>query len=241
MLVLTRKKRFATAIIPSDKTGKFQQKMWELYNCYYKVDPTSFFARFDSNDYYALYQEGDQLVGFTGFRLKEVHTEYGSYMTFYIGQSIIDENFRNRSLIAKTCVRIVTENFFKNPLKPLFLWCDSLTYKPYLAFAKATTEYYPTYKKTTPPHVKAIMNELGRHYYGDNYDSATGTVRKDKIIVADPSTEISDEDRQHPDIDFFTKANKNYRQGHGLLTIVPASSKNFLYCLKRCLRKQLGL
>ena len=110
-----------------------------------------------------------------------------------------------------------------------------------MAFAKATTEYYPSYKNQTPVQVKAILDKLGQHYYGDRYDPSTGTVQKDQIIVDDPSTQITEQDLQNPDIAFFAKANKNYRKGHGLLTIVPANVNNFVYCFKRCLQKQLSL
>ena len=241
MLTLKVKARLNTEILKSENTLSVRDQMWRLYNRYYQVEPASFFARFAGNDYYALYKKGDRLIGFTALRLKEIKTPYGKFMTFYVGQSIIDKNFRNRSLIPQTCVKVVAKNFALNPFQPLLVWCDSLTYKPYLAFAKATTEYYPTYKKQTPDYIKAVRDELGKHYYGENYDPATGTVAKDKVIVDDPSTAISEKDLQNPDIRFFTEANKNYRQGHGLITIVPANAKNFAYCFKRCLKKQLNI
>ena len=120
---------------------------------------------------------------------------------------------------------------------PVYIWCDSLTYKPYLGFANSTKNYYPSYKGPTPPKIKAIMDKLGVHYYGQHYDQATGTVHKAANIVSDPSSIITEEDRNNPDIDFFARVNPGYMEGRGLLTIVPASLPNFLFCAQKCLKR----
>ena len=240
MPLLPISKPLQTNIIRSTATEAFRQEMWNLYNRYYQVDRSSFFKRFQTNDLYALYTCDEKLVGFTGFRMKTIQTEYGRCQTLYIGQTVMDARYRGKSMLPRTCCKLFAQHFMSNPLSPIYVWCDSLTYKPYLLFANSLKAYFPSRHQATPAKEKAIIDQLGQHYYGDDYDQSTGTVHKAKNIIADPSTLISPKDRQHPDIDFFAQANPNYANGHGLITLAKIDGPNFLFLLKKCWKKMMG-
>lgn len=231
--------KLTTKIVKSIETLHIRKQMFQLYQQYYQIDETAFLERFESNQYYALYKVNGELVGFTGLRTKELETAKGKVMCIYVGQSCILAPYRNKALIPRTCVELVAKSFLRNPFRPIYLWCDSLTYKPYLAFVKATTYTYPTRKKETPQHIQNMINELGQYYYGKRFNPATGTVKKDINIVNDPSAIITEKDRQQPDIDFYASMNPNYLEANGLITVTHASIGNFMHCAIRCLKKQL--
>lgn len=231
--------RLRTQIVKSENTQNIRTQMWELYRKYYHTEEAAFYQRFNTNQYYALYRCEGQLVGFTGLREKEIFNASGTALCVYIGQTIIDTRFRKYSLIPRSCLYIVLKNFLANPFRPIYLWCDSLTYKPYIAFAKATTYTYPTRKKETPDHVQQLIHKLGRIYYGNQYNPARGTVKKEMNVVNDSSSIITRQDLQQADIAFYASSNPDYRKGHGLITITKASVGNFIHCALRCLKKQL--
>ena len=233
--------KLTTRVVKSAKTKAIREQMWALYQRYYQVEKEVFLARLKVNQYYALYEVAGELVGFTALRTKAVESEKGIATCIYVGHSCILKEYRNRSLIPQTCMSITLKAFLRHPFRPIYLWCDSLTYKPYLAFVKATTYTFPTWKKETPAHIKTMINKLGTFYYGERFNPETGTVRKDVNIVTDSSAVITAKDRQQADIDFYAKMNPNYLDGNGLVTITQASIPNFMHCAVRSLKKQLGL
>ncbi len=237
---MLRNPRLKTNIVQASATIDLREEMWQLYNRYYTVTPQSFFKRFESNDYYALYTSGDELVGFTGLRIKTIQTEFGPAQTLYVGQSVIHRSFRAKSLIPRTCCRLFIQWLLSDPFRPVYIWCDALTYKPYLLFANSLLRFYPSRKSKTPAKERAIINQLGKEYYGAAFNPEMGTVRKNANIITDPSTLISERDRQNPDIDFFTKANPNYAAGHGLITMAPIGWTNLLFLIGKCFKKRLS-
>ncbi len=237
---VTKNQKVKTEIIDAATAQLRRDQMFQLYSQYYTVCPKSFFARFESNDCYALYTCNGQLVGFTGFRIKEVKTESGTFQTLYIGQTVMTQNFRGQSMIPRTCCTLLFKLFLKNPFRPVHIWCDALTYKPYLLFANSVKRFYPSRQEATTPKIKALLEHLGHHYYGERYDATNGTVRKPANVIADPSTLISAQDRLNKDIDFYAKANPGYEQGNGLLLITPIDFSNFCFLIKKCLKKMAG-
>lgn len=237
----TSKSKIRTGVIEVEEAKAWQHQMWQLYSCYYDVDQAAFFKRMDSNDYYAIYTKNEELVGFTGLRLRPFDLEGEEVMTLYLGQTVLRSDCRGRSLMPRTCSLLFAQHFLKHPTMPIYAWCDSLTYKPYLLFSNSLKNSYPSRKEETPAKVKMLIDKLGNHYYQDSYDPETGTVHKQANIIDDPSATITEADRQkNADIDFFAKANPGHASGHGLITIAPINFTNFLFLVKKCFKKQFA-
>ena len=180
-----KNQKVKTEILDSSSVKSRQNQMLRLYNQYYKVCPKSFFERFKSIDCYAIYTCNGQLIGFTGFRIKEVKTESGTFQTLYIGQTVMKKQFRGQNIIPRTCCSLLFKLFLKNPFRPVHVWCDALTYKPYLIFANSVKRFYPSRLETTSPKIKTLLDHLGHHYYGESYNAPKGTVRKSLNIIND--------------------------------------------------------
>ena len=229
-----------TTLIPAINAISRQDEMWALYNNYYKVSQQSFFDRFKVNDYYAFYTVDQMLVGFTGFRTKKVTTSKGTFQTLYIGQTVIQDEYRGKSLIPGTCCWIFIKHFLTKPFTPLYVWCDSLTYKPYLLFANSLKKYYPSRHEPTPSHIKALTHELGAHYYKTNYNPENGTVQKPFNAITDNTATITEQHLANPDIRFYAQKNSDYKDGHGLIILAPITLSNLFFLMKKCIKKRLG-
>lgn len=233
--------KIKTGIVEAKDALPLKEAMWNLYNQYYEVEESSFYNRINSNDYYAIYTKGDSVVGFTGLRLRSFELEGEAVMTLYLGQTVMHSSCRGKSLLPRTCSLIFTQHFLKNPTMPIYCWCDSLTYKPFLIFSNSLKKSYPSRKEETPKKIKMLINKLGQHYYKENFKPETGTVFKQHNIIDDPSAIITEEDRRkNPDIDFFAKSNPGYTNGHGLITIAPINFTNFLFLVKKCIKKRFS-
>lgn len=233
--------KIKTEIIEASEALSLKGEMWNLYNNYYDVEASSFYNRIESNDFYAVYTKNGRLVGFTGLRLRTFELEGEEVMTLYLGQTVMHASCRGKSLLPRTCSLLFAQHFLKNPTMPIYCWCDSLTYKPFLLFSNSVKNSYPSRKEETPAKVKNLINQLGKHYYKENFDPERGTVYKQNNIIDDPSAIITAEDRRkNPDIDFFAKANPEHANGHGLITIAPINFTNFLFLVKKCIKKRFS-
>jgi hypothetical protein len=230
-------KTISVGIMKPTLTAEYLRDMWVLYSHYYNVDQRSFFYEMGSNDFYAIYTNGKKLIGFTGFRYRKINTNYGTCQVLHIGQTVMDENFRGRSLVPRTCLSLFVKHYLRHPFRPLYAWCDAITFKPYMVFAKGMETFYPTFKEATPPKIKSVLANLGNQYYGVNYNPGTNVVRKFQKMVNDDSANISAQDLENPHIAFYNQQNPNHIHGNGFLVIAPINFRNLFFLVKKCITK----
>jgi hypothetical protein len=216
-----------------------KEAMWQVYHQFYHYDKAQFMERVKTNNYYSFYTIGDRIVGFTGLRINETELNGRKQLLIYFGQTVIDPVYRGQALLPRTAVKLCRKFWRKLLVSDLYFWADALTYKAYLVFAKTVPEMYPSWKQTTPPHVKSIIDHLGQAHYRDNYCNQTGTVVKDKVLVNDTTMKIPAKYQEDQDIRFFMQANPRYVEGHGLITIVRMHGKNIGSLLLKCIQKTL--
>lgn len=233
------KQKVRSYIVSSAEAKLYYPAMFELYSRYYQIEMERFLDRFESNDQYVIYWKGPKIIGFTGFRLKSVKTPVRTYQTIYFGHSVIHHQHRGKALIPLSIVKIYLKQRSLHPEQPIYVWCDALTYKPYLLFANYLKEYYPSRLQANSAEVDHIIRELGNHYYGETFNPSTGTVYKAQKAVSDHTTLIHENHLSHPDIAFYAEKNKKYDMGHGLIVIAPLSVLNFFQILGRCARKMV--
>ena len=93
-----------------------------------------------------------------------------------------------------------------------------------------TNEMYPTYKCQTPPDVLRLMCDMAKNL-------GIGPACRDNPLIVQVGWIVRN-DREDlafwsqcdkPDVKFFLRANPGYREGEGLLTLVPITWKNLLW------------
>ncbi len=210
-----------------------KEQMWEIYKKYYTYTKESFMDRISGNNFYAFYTKGDRLVGFTGLRIDRFKFEGRRKLLVYYGQTVVDQGFRGKALTQRTGVKLCIKYFKDILFSDVYMWCDALTYRAYLVFAKTLEEYYPTYKEPTPGHIKRMMTYIGEQRYGENFQPESGTVEKPIDYVKDPSVKIRPAKLRDADINFYAHANPGYQQGNGLLTLAPMNRTNVSILFRR--------
>ena len=208
-------------ITSNDLSLETKEEMWRIYHNHYNYTKTAFMARIEKNNYFAFYSHRRTMVGFTGLRIDRTELNAQKTLLIYFGQTFLMQGFRGKGLMQITAAKIVLKFLREMLFQKVYFWADALTYKAYLAFVKKVETCYPSRKYTIPVEVKDIFHFIGHKYYGETYCEKTGTVKKATKLVQDHATEIEEQDLQDPDIQFYVKANPNYVQGHGLLTLCP--------------------
>jgi hypothetical protein len=52
------------------------------------------------------------------------------------------------------------KNYFQYPFRPLYAWCDVITFKPYMILARGLKAFYLTFTEVTPIKVKSVSTNL---------------------------------------------------------------------------------
>lgn len=225
----------------NDLSTNTKEEMWSIYQKYYHYSREAFMNRIHRNNYYSFYYHQDKIVGFTGLKIDKLAFNGEKQLMIYFGQTIIEREFRGKSLIPVTAAKLCIKFLRSLMTSKVYFWYDALTYKAYLVAAKTVSEYYPSRTNKMTKEVKQLMDYIGEKHYGDKYDACSGTVMKDTQLVNDASVNIQLKDYGDEDINFYMQANPNHHVGHGLLTFAPASLKTVGTLLKRYIYKSLGI
>ncbi|MEZ5038793.1 MAG: hypothetical protein R2828_02845 [Saprospiraceae bacterium] len=236
-----KKNKIKVSIVSNELSPAVKEEMWDVYSKYYDYSKAYFMERMEKNNFFSLYTVEGKIVGFTGLRINRTTINGKKRLLIYFGQTIIDSNYRGKSLIpttgAKLCLKYLPEILSAKT----YFWADCLTYKAYLVFAKTLENYYPSYKNDQVDDEKAVVDYIGQTHYPDTYCPKTGTVLKDSVVVTDTTTmQLPFKYHQDKDINFYTKANPFFEKGNGLITLGPVNFANFTILLKRMLRKTIG-
>ncbi|MCP3900266.1 MAG: hypothetical protein GY707_11205 [Desulfobacteraceae bacterium] len=159
--------------------------------------------------------------------------------TMYFGQMFIEEKFRGKSLIKKIGFILAMKHKLLHPRTKLFLWGDAIGYKPYLLLAKSFPEIYPSPDCPITPEIKKIRDFLGQKYYSSKYNKELGIVHKTKNRIKCPDAQIKSCDIENPLVEYYTRINKHYQRGDGVLVICPVTMNNITYSIKEYLRSCL--
>lgn len=215
-------------------------EMWAVYRGFYHYSEQYFMERIHRNTHFSLYLHGGKIVGFTGLRIDKTQVNDRRQLLLYFGQTVIGRAFRGQSLIQTTALLLVLKYWKAWLLSDVWFWYDALSYKAYLVSAHCAQEYYPSYRHPMTGMARQIRDFAGKTWYGDTYCPQSGTVAKPVNFLNDATVNIYPEDLDHPDVAFFAQANPKHAEGHGLLTLVPASKANLGVLIRRYWKRLWG-
>lgn len=230
---VNRHPKVTSTIVKPVSTAVHLQSMWLLYSRHYKINQRSFLEKLEASDYYALYQKGDQLIGFTSFRYKKFETPFGKCQTLYIDQTVVDQNFNVQPLVTNSCFSFIIKHYMRHPFRPLYIWSDINSIDAYLNFTAGEKKVYPSLQQKMPKKISYLLDQIGVHYFGINYFQGKYIVKKPQQSLHQQNSTISNSDPSNPYVVFFENKNPNHLQGNSLLTIKPISIKNIFSLMKK--------
>lgn len=214
--------------------------MWEIYKGYYNYTHASFLERIETNTLYALYVKGDKICGFTGLRINELRVDGKNHFLIYFGQTILPWGLKGKQLFTLTTAQLILKFWKKMLLHHTWVWYDALSFKAYWIPAKVVGRFYPNCTHATPVSVEKLMNKIGKQYYGDSYCEETNIVTKPKPFVKLTQREIPTAFLSNPHVAFYATRNPGYKEGHGLLTIVPLTWCNISIVLSYAMGRKMS-
>lgn len=111
----------------------------------------------------------------------------------------------------------------------------------YLAMGHVAPQIYPHWDKPTPRPIKTVMNSLAHDFGLDRVDAASSGVRKVGWTTRESLTDRDSWARRTDDMTrFYLSTNPGYREGHGLVILVPISLGALVDGSLRQARRALG-
>lgn len=227
---------------PSAKidTAAFEA-LWQLYSPHHNVEKLEFYERiYKKMDHITRYFDKvtGELVGMTGVRHQDFKLSNGMKVyTVYNGMSFINPIYRGLHLLPQTLafygMRLKRKHLFGH----IYLWSDAISYKPYVLMARSTRVFYPSRKRATPPHIAELIQLVGKKFYGESFDPEACVVRKESNRLKDYVAPITEVDLQDPDINFYTQKNPGYKNGDGLINVIPLTWLNMATSMMNAMRK----
>lgn len=232
---------------PTQITPSQIDQMCDLYMANHNIDRLPCQNRITSGfDRIALFlcSQSGRVVGFNGMRIKK-HRAKGflrPVRSLYLGQMFVEPSFRGKHPIHKVCTAALWPVLLFQPWYRNIIWGDALTYKPFLLIAHTASTYFPNPETEIPGRYKDLMDYLGNTHYGENYNSATGCVTKEKKLLKEHVVPLDHRLLRNPLIKFYAEKNARYREGHGLLVMMDFTWSevfSILWKLSKNSRKQL--
>ena len=237
-----RAKTIAVADLREDK----KSCMWDVFSRYYDdIEQTRFTSDLAAKSHVILlYDTGDRsLQGFSTLQLLPGSLEGKSYLAIYSGDTILSEGYWGQTALQRAFTTYVLWQMVTHPTIPVYWFLISKGYKTYLLLSRNYVEHWPRWEEPTPPFQKAVLDQLCREKFGDDWKPELGVLQfetpqgKLKESVAEIDEDLL---RQYKDILFFDTANPGHRNGDELCCLGRVNPAFITHFMKRTARKMLG-
>ena len=172
-------------------------------------------------------------VGFCILYRYQFEMASGKIVVFRSDAGLLDR-YRRKLTTLSFGLANVFKYKFSHPFRKIYYFEPMVHPSSYHLFYKYFLTVYPSPKKIMPEHLNILRMALRERFAMKPALSGS----QDAVNAGWITRTTEDEHRQwqkmqYPDIDFFFEYNPGYKQGDGLLLILPVSFVNLFYCLFR--------
>ena len=195
--------------------------MFSLMNTFYDNMSRDVFRKDLADKDYCLILKNEQqeIVGFTTQKILTFELDGQPVHGVFSGDTII-----HRDYWGSLEMYVVFARFFFELGKSydrLYWFLISKGYKTYRMLPVFFRTFYPSYRMETPLLEKRVMDAYASSLYPDDYNPGTGVIEygsvKDKL--KDGVADITAKELRHPDIEYFVRANPDYKDGNDLVCL----------------------
>jgi hypothetical protein len=186
----------------------------------------------------ALFRMNDALLGMVSLDVFDAEFRGRRVTVISTAHVLLRENWRGRNLLQKLGFRTFLRERLRHPLRPIYWFFDTSSYKSYLLLPRNFDEYWPRHDRPTPAPQAELMNVLASRVYGPAWLPDRGIVirsgQKRMRETAAPLILARDSD---PNLEFFARANPGHSEGDMLVCLCPLSLGNWLSLARNLLRR----
>jgi hypothetical protein len=152
---------------------------------------------------------------------------------------LIRENWRGRNLVQRLGFRCFLATRLRYPLRPIYWFFDTFSYKSYLLLPRNFVEYWPRHDRPTPEPCAALIDQLAAAAYGPAWRPERGiVVRSGQKRLRASAAPVPEAGAGGDDLEFFARANPGHAEGDMLACLCPLSLRNWLSLAAKALARR---
>lgn len=220
-----------SALTAGDKT-----RMFSLMTAHYEnVKEDKFLKDLAEKDSVLfLYDEADEIQGFTTFMLMKSGVNGHTIQALYSGDTIIDKAFWGQRELFRVFGGLF-RHYLEDRQEPIYWFLMTKGIRTYMLLPLFFESFYPNCATAIPQEYQALKDRLARQKFGEFYLKERGIVRvepKADRLQCELAC-IPEHKLKNPHVRFFTEQNPGYVDGDELVCIAQISGDNLTRVGKR--------
>lgn len=177
-----------------------------------------------------------KIQGFSTLMRLRVEVAGEPIVALFSGDTIIHRAYWGETELPRLWGRHVFELADSLPQTRVFWFLISSGYKTYRFLPVFFRDFYPTYRRPTPPDIQQILDAIARHKFPSAYDPATGLIRFDEAApLKEGIAAVTERRLKDPHVAFFVRINPDYAKGDQLACLVELRRDNITAAGRRML------
>ncbi len=204
-------------------------EIWILTQEFFDVERDYAEAELRRRQTIATFRMNDALLGMAAIDVTPLELGGRPVVVISTAHVLIRENWRGRNLLQKLGWRVFLRTRLRHPLRPIYWFFDTFSYKSYLLLPRNFRTFWPRHDVPTPEGEAGLIATLANHVYGPAWRPARGVVvRSGQKRMRETTAPLILARDSDPHLEFFAKANPGHAEGDMLVCLCPLSLSNWL-------------
>ncbi|HET9862559.1 MAG TPA: hypothetical protein VFP37_03890 [Steroidobacteraceae bacterium] len=206
-------------------------EIWELTRAFYDAERGYVEQRLREHQRIVLFRSRSEraLVGMASLDVYPVSFRGRKLAVIYTSHVLLEERYRGHNLIQRVGFRTFLEARLRFPLRPLYWFFDTFSYKSYLLLPRNFRDFWPRFDRRTPEWEAALIDHLAARTYGPAWQPAAGIVaRSGQKRLREPAAPLAADGIPGEDVGYFARVNPGHAEGDMLVCLCPLSLRNWL-------------
>jgi hypothetical protein len=203
--------------------------IWTLTSDFFDVERGYAEAELRKRQSIAMFRMNGALLGMAAIDVYPAKFRGRRLAIISTAHVLIRENWRGRNLIQKLGASTFLRARLRYPLRPIYWFFDTFSYKSYLLLPRNFRTFWPRFDQPTPEPRAALMDQLATQMYGPAWRPARGlAVRSGQKRMRESAAPLVLRPDAAPDLQFFAHMNPGHAEGDMLVCLCPLTLSNWL-------------
>jgi hypothetical protein len=223
----------------ADVTPAQWDDIWTLTEEFYDVDRAYAEAELRQRQRIAMFHMNDSLLGMAAIDVYPAEFRGQKLVVIATAHVLIREAWRGLNLLQKLGARTFLATRLRHPLRPIYWFFDTFSYKSYLLLPRNFHQFWPRHEEPTPERWKTLIHQLAEQTYGAAWIPERGVVaRSGKKRLRSTAAPLVLGPGADPGLEFFARANPGHPDGDMLVCLCPLTLSNWLALTRKALQRQ---
>jgi hypothetical protein len=231
--------KVSTSVLPTRTlTSSMWDEIWMLTAEFYDVERAYAEAELRKRQSVALIRMNGALLGMASIDIYPARIQRRRIAVIATTHVLLRENWRGRNLLQRLGFRTYLATRLRYPLRPIYWFFETFSYKSYLLLPRNFVEYWPRHEQPTPEAAAALIDELASRTYGPAWRPARGiAVRSGRQRLREHASPIAPGLDAEPEVEFFARTNPGHAEGDMLVCLCPLTLRNWLSVGQKMLQR----